>query len=152
MKFIQPQKSLLLLVPISAAPFRPPYLYSSVKVPKWLLTFYRMSSPASIASDPDLSHSPSNLVLPHFSGHIVKGNANLFELSRSAIAQGGMKPLAIVKDFHELEDVHPGLVLGGIGLAMDALTLQGGIEACSHRVVAAVIDAPGLALIPCSAS
>ena len=75
------------------------------------------------------------MVLPHFGGHIVKGNAALFELSRGAIAQGGMKAMTIAEDLDELEDVHTGLALGGI-------------EALSHRVVEAVAGAPHARLDP----
>jgi len=71
MKFIQPQKSLFLLVPISAASFRPPYLYSSVKVPKCLLTFYRMSpTKRTPRSNPGGSTYPIVVVTMHDGTHL----------------------------------------------------------------------------------
>jgi len=88
------------------------------------------------------------LVLSQFGGHIVKGNASLLELGWGAIAQGGMKAMAIAEDRDELEDAHLGFVLGGIGLAVHALTLQGGIEAPGNRAVEAIPDAPYARLDP----
>lgn len=76
----------------------------------------------------------------------------LFKVHRTCIAEGVVEPLPVVKDFQIVED--KGLSVTRIDrfLPVEALGLEGGIEAFHDRVVVGLAVRLMLATRPCAAS